>query len=177
MSFLWLMPLRYLLFCPPQPAQRIRQDRAAVFTIVSAGTVLKLVIVAGKLQRERHVLIRQRPTAVLVIEIAGAVLQKHTDWLHRFGFANQRRINVAAPDICKAANLAEHFSERFGPLPCNGKRTDAARTHSTDGAHFRVVGEFVLLADFRQNFLQQELGVLIAERVVLEAAVVALPRI
>src|ERR1022692_3485964 len=59
----------------PQPAHGIGQDRAAVFAVVTAVAELEAVVVVHMLERRRHRLIGERPTAVQVVEIAGAVLQ------------------------------------------------------------------------------------------------------
>ena len=85
--------------------------------------------------------------------------------------ADQRGIDVAAPDVGEAADVAEHLAEGVGPLPGHGERADAAGRNPADRPASRLVRQLVLLADLRQDLLQQEPGVLVAERVVLEAAV------
>src|SRR4051812_46313236 len=64
--------LLLLLFVAPQPAQRVRQDGAAVLAVVAAVAVDELVVVLHVLQRRRHLLVGQRPVAVFVVQVAAA---------------------------------------------------------------------------------------------------------
>ena len=43
-------------------------------------------------------------------------------------------VETLAADIDEAADMAEHFAERVGPLPGGGKCTDAAAADTADGA-------------------------------------------
>src|SRR5437868_4819303 len=81
----------------PQPTKRLRQDRAAVLAVVPAVAVLETVIVLGKFQGGSHLLVRQRPIAVRVIQIARSILHEDADWL-RLGLADQGRVDVPSPD-------------------------------------------------------------------------------
>ena len=160
----------------PQPAERVGQDRPAVLAAVLAGAADELVVVVFEFQGRRHLLIGQPPVAELVVQIVAAVLKKDADRLVGRG-ADQRRIDVAAADVGEAADVAEHLAESVGPLPGDGERADAARGDAANRPALGVVGQLVLLADLRQDLLQQEPGVLVAERVVLEAAVAGLLRV
>src|SRR2546423_2645107 len=71
----WLFPI-----ITPKPAQRIRKDCAAMFSIVTAIAKLEFVIVAGEFQRGGHFLVRQRPIAMEVIEVIRSILEKNADW-------------------------------------------------------------------------------------------------
>src|SRR5699024_8152949 len=53
----------------PEPAERIGQDRAAVNTAMAAFAEFELVVVLGKLQCRGHLLIRERPVTVQIVEI------------------------------------------------------------------------------------------------------------
>src|SRR5262245_49263312 len=68
-----------VLVRPPQPAERLGQDGATMFAIVLAVAVLELVVVLGPFQGGSHLLVGQRPVAVEVVQVIGAVLQKDTD--------------------------------------------------------------------------------------------------
>src|SRR5438552_382101 len=71
-----LLLTRCLRRLPPQPFQRLRQNRAAVFAVVRAITIDELVIVLLKLERQGHLLVSERPVAEQVVEVAGAVLEE-----------------------------------------------------------------------------------------------------
>src|SRR5262245_21890966 len=89
---------------PPQPAQRIRQDRPAVLAIVPLRAHLVLVVVFLEFQRQSHLLVGQRPVAVLVIQVFLASLEENADRFRR-GLANSTRIDVAAANIREAADV------------------------------------------------------------------------
>src|SRR5205823_6574046 len=78
-----------------------------------------------------------------------------------------------AANVGEAANVAEHFAEFIGPLPRDGPGADTPRADTANGPAVRVFGEVQFLADFRQDFFEQEAGVLIAQRIVFEAAIAA----
>src|SRR5262249_33462248 len=150
------------LFSAPEPAQRIGQDRAAMLAVMAAVAVLKFVIVLGKLQSERHLLIGEWPVAVLVIQIGGAGLEEEPDRLWALlGFAHKCRIDIAAADIGEAADMAQHLAEQVGPLPSDRESADAAGADAADSPAGSILAQFVLLADLRQDFLFQEPRVLI----------------
>src|SRR5688572_3615883 len=52
-------------------------------------------------------------------------------------------------------------------MPCDGERADGATARAADSATRRVVGQPILLPHFRQQFFDQEAGVLVVDRVVL----------
>src|SRR5437773_12280195 len=111
----------------PKPAQRIGQNRAAVFGIVALGAELELVVVSHELERGGHFLVRQWPVAVQVVEVLRAVLQENPYRL-LFSFANQRWIDVASADVSETADRAEHFAKFIRPFPGDRPRADAAGT-------------------------------------------------
>src|SRR5207244_1494737 len=120
---------------PPQPAQRIGQDRAAVFGVVAFAAELELVVVTHEFQRGGHLLIRQRPVSMKIVEVVRAVLQKDADRF-LFGFSDQRLVVVAAANVREAADRAEHFAEFVRTLPRHGPRANAAGTNAGDRAAF-----------------------------------------
>jgi len=69
----------FWLVVSPEPAQRIGQDGAAVVGAVEAVTTDELVVVAREGQRLRQRLVRQRPVAVVVVQIVLAILQEDAD--------------------------------------------------------------------------------------------------
>ena len=143
-----------------------------MFTGVAAVAEDGLIVVAGELQRGGHLLGGDEPVAELVIEIVGAILHEHADRLGvAFGLADHEWVIVAAADVVEAADMAEDFAKSIGPIPGDGEGADAAGADAADGATFRVVGELIGFADFRENLFDQETGVLIGERVVFEAAI------
>src|SRR5262249_14185374 len=148
------------------------QDRAAVLAIVPAVAVNELVFIPRELQSGRHLLIGQRPVAMLVVQVVGAVLEEDTDRLP-LRLANDARIYVPAADVNEAADVAEHFAEQVRPFPGYCERTDAAGADAANRPPGGVRPQVVVLAYLGQDFLFQEPRVLVGERVVLEAAVPA----
>src|SRR5262245_19489796 len=83
------------LVVPPQPAQRIGQNRSTVAIVVISTTHHEFVVISGKLEGSIHLPVDQRPVAVSVVEIILSILKKNPDRF--FGrFANEGRVIVAA---------------------------------------------------------------------------------
>ena len=74
-------------------------------------------------------------------------------------------------DIRVAPHVRQHLAERVGPLPRGGERADRSRADPPNDAVDGVGGQFQLAAHFRQQFFEEEAGILIAESVVFEAAI------
>src|SRR5581483_2253961 len=153
--------IRLRLIVPPQPAQRIRQYRPSVPVAVKAVPPLEFVIVTGKRERLRHLLIRERPVTVRVIQIVRAVLQKHADRFRRLRLADERRVVVAAfaqrravGDVREAADPREYFAEFVRALPRDGEGADAAAADARNRAARRVVAQLYGLLHFRQNLFE-----------------------
>src|ERR1700749_4778204 len=79
---------------------------------------------------------------------------------------------MSAPDVGEAAAVADDFAKSVGTFPGDGESANAARTHATDSVTCRVTGNVAASSDLRQQFIDQKTGILIAKRVVFEAAVV-----
>ena len=137
----------------PKPPERFGQNRSAVFAVVAFGAHDKLVIVPEKLECCRHLFIRQRPVSVQVVEVVLTFLQEDSNGF-AFGFSNQRRIDMAAADICKTSHMAEHLAELVGPFPGNRPRTDPAGTDAANCSAFGIIRQVVLFANKRQDFFQ-----------------------
>src|SRR5207248_3840303 len=116
---------------PPQPAQRFGQDSATVLAGVALGAEVELVIVALELQRQGHLLVRQRPVAMFVVEVLRPRLQEDANRLLR-RLANLAWVDVAAADIREAADMRQHLAEHLRPLPGHGERADAAAADPAD---------------------------------------------
>ena len=84
-----------------------------MFSGVRAITHYELIIIVLKLQRGRHLLIRERPVPVLIIQIARSVLQEYPN---RFPFclADHRLIIMPSANIHEAPNMTEHFAGAGG---------------------------------------------------------------
>src|SRR5688572_9302199 len=87
-------PVSLLRPVAPEPAERIGKDGPAVLPRVTALAEHKGVIVAHELERRRHVLLRERPVTMQVVEIVAAILQEHAERLGGFSLPDQRRVNV-----------------------------------------------------------------------------------
>src|SRR6476620_10513866 len=153
--------LRIPLVPPPQPAQRVRQDRAAVTIAVEALPDLEAVVVPRKRQRFREGLVGERPVAVRVVQIVRAILQEHADRLAR-GLAYERLVVVSAfpyglsaRDVREASAPREHLAELVRPFPRDGERADAAAAGARDRAARGVVPKLQGLLDFREDLLEQ----------------------
>ncbi len=175
-SSLALLRRRPRLVVPPEPAERVRQDGAAVAVAVEAVAVDELVIVVGELEGLGHLLVGQRPVAVIVVQVVAAVLEEGADRLLR-RLADQGLVVVAAlapgraaGDVREAADPREHLAELVRPLPGDGPGADPAAADPGDGAALGVVAELHRLLDLREDLLEQEAGVTVGERVVLDAA-------
>ncbi len=162
--------LDFLPASPPEPDERLGQDRAGMFAVVTAITVIQTIVVFGELQRCGHLQIRQRPVAPVAVQVVRPGLQEDADGLARC-LADQRRIDVPAPDVGEAADVAEDFAERVGPLPRRIERADSAGAHPTDRPPRHFVRQPILRADRRKDFFHKEPDVLVAECVVLEAPI------
>ena len=140
-----------------------------MIAVVAAVAELEPVVVAFELQRCGHFLIGERPTAVQVVEVIRSVLQEDSQRL-LFLLANQRWIDVPAPNVREAADVAEHLAKLIGPLPRDRERADAARTDTADRALVGIVGQIerMFLHGERQELVEQEPSVLVAQRVVFK---------
>lgn len=145
-----------------------------MFSTMAAIAKNEAMIVAGELQGGSHLLIGQRPVAMEVVEIGGAILQEDAQ---RFGlllgFPDQGGVDIAAADIRKTADVADDFAEFIRPLPGNGESADAAGGVSADGPAIGVSGDVQPLRGDGEQFFQQKAGVEIAEGVVLVGAIAA----
>src|SRR4051794_27463116 len=65
----------------PEPAERVGQDGAAVSVAVETLAVDEPVVVPRELQGLGHLLVGQRPVAVGIVEVVGAILQEDADRL------------------------------------------------------------------------------------------------
>src|SRR5207249_789497 len=68
---------------PPEPAERIGQDSAAMSVAVKAVAEDEVAVVSLIAQRRRHAQIGERPVAMLVVQVVLAVLQEDADRLVR----------------------------------------------------------------------------------------------
>src|SRR5688572_13700352 len=82
----------------PQPAQGIRQDRAAVLAIVFSVPAHELVVIAAVTQCSRHLEIGKPPVPIFVIQVSLAILQKDPQRPQSF-LADARRVDVPATDV------------------------------------------------------------------------------
>ena len=167
------------LVVAPEPAERVGQDGAAVLVAVEALAEDEFVVVPGERERLGHLLVGQGPVAVVVVEVVGAVLEEDADRLLG-GLADQGLVVVApfapglaAGDVGEAADPREDLAELVRPLPGDGPGADAAAADAGDGAAVGVVAELDRLLDLGQDLLEQEPGVLVGERVVLDAPLAA----
>ena len=124
-----------------------------MLAVVGAFTEHELVIVTGELERGRHVLIRERPVAELIVEIIATILKEDAQGL-LLRLANHGGIHIAATNVGEGTDVADHLAEGFGMLPGDGESADAAGTAAGDGALLGISGEVVALTP-TQLLLQQ----------------------
>ena len=70
----------------------------------------ELVVVAGKLQGRSHLLIREGPVSMQVVEVILTVLEEYPD---RFGIclANQGRVDMTSSDVRETPDVADHLAK------------------------------------------------------------------
>jgi hypothetical protein len=86
---------------------------------------------------------------------------------------DQGRADLASPEVRVGPDEGEDAAEGVRPVPGHREGADAAGGRAADRPEIRVGGQVQALADLGQELLQQEPGIAVAERVVLEAPVVA----
>jgi hypothetical protein len=155
---------------PPQPAKRVGQDGSSVYAAMGPFAENELVVVTGEFQRGRHLLVGQGPVAMFVVQVVGSPLKKDANRLRR-RLANQGGIDMAATNVHKAADVAEHFAKGVGTLPGDRPGTNPAGTDPGNGPAIRIAGQPVLLADLRQDLFQEKSGVLIRQRVLFKSSI------
>ena len=134
-------------------------------------------LVAGEDQGPLHLLVGHPPVAAVDVQVGAAVLEEDADRL-RLVLADQRRIDVPAAQADVGADRAEDAAERVGPLPGRGERGDRPAAGPGDAAVVAVAREpdrppvgGLLRLDLGQELLEQEPGVVVAQPVVLVAAI------
>src|SRR5262249_48773235 len=112
-------------------------------------------------------------------QVLRAVLEEDTQRLGLI-FADERGIDVAAAQAHVGADGAEDPAERVGTLPRRSEGTDGTAAGARDRAIIRVLRESdrpavggVLLLDLGEQLVDEEPRVVVAEAVVLVAAVEA----
>src|ERR1051326_2417601 len=116
----------------PEPAQRVGQNRRAVFAVVAFGANYQFVVVIGIAQGGAKFVI------AVDVDILQAVLEKNAQRLG-LHFSYQRRINVVAAQVGKSTNEAEHAMEDVRPRPGSVERRVASGTRAGDGAIIGIV--------------------------------------
>lgn len=130
----------------------------------------EFVVVIQVLQGGGHLLVAERPVAVGIVEISPAILQPEAEGF-ALGGADQVGVGVAAADVGERSDGGEDLAELVGALPGDGEGADAAAAGSADRALVGVAGQGLDAGDRRENFFEQEAGVLIAQSVILKAAI------
>src|SRR5437764_5308249 len=162
--------LTRIILIAPKPAQGIGKSRSAMFSVVAAIAKFELVVVSGKFERRSHLLIRQRPTPMQVIQIIRAILQKYANRLFRRP-PNERGIIVSTANVREAADMAQHSVERVRPLPRNGPGANSARTNAANRPAFGIFRDAITLLHRWQNFFHEKPRVEIPQRIVLVAPI------
>ena len=139
-------------------------------------------LVACELHGREHLLVGEKPVSAGAVGVVAAVLQKHAECFC-FIFADQDRVVVAAALIDKSADAAEHTAELLGPFPCRGEGADRTAAAAGDAAVVALVGETdrapvagFLFFHLGQQFFENETHIIVAETVILIAAIVAVER-
>ncbi len=105
-----------------------------------------------------------------IVYIVGAFLQMNANRL-LFGLADQGGVNMSATYIGETANVTAYFSKIVRPFPGNSPGTNAARTGTRNGSPFRVIGQSVRLGNFREDFFDQEPGIIVTKCIVFDTAI------
>ena len=67
--------------------------------------------------------------------------------------------------------MTDHFTKEIRTFPRRREGTNSARAHATNRAQVGIVGEAVILAHFREDFLLQEGHIVRAQRIVFHRAI------
>ena len=141
-----------------------------VLQVVAARAHLEAVVVAGEHERRVHLEVGQRPVPLREVDVVLAVLEEDADRLRvAAGTANQVRVLRTAQVPRVAADVADDLAEGVGALPGDGEGRQSAVAHAGDRPARRVIRQVVVLADLREDLLQQEAGVGVGDRRVLDA--------
>src|SRR2546423_11456133 len=125
----------FSMIAAAHPALRVGQGCPAMFSVVAAIAEFELIVIPCKFQRSGHLLVRERPTAVQVIQIIRAILQKNANRL-LWRSPNDRGINVSTANIREAADVAQDFAKRICPFPSNSPGANSARTNAANRPTF-----------------------------------------
>lgn len=110
----------------------------AIVATVAEG---KLIVVAHEFQRGGHLLIRQRPVPMQVIEVVGPILQEDADRL-LLGLADDAGVGIATTNVRETADVAEDFAEQVWPFPSHGEGTNSTTADAADGPLGGITAEF-----------------------------------
>ena len=164
---------------PPEPSQRIGQNRADVGVAVESLPLLESVVVSGERQRARERLVREPPAAMLVVQVVRAVLHEDADRLpgrlpyHRRVIVPAFAQRLARLDIREAADSGQDLAELVRTLPGDRERRDRPAALAGDGSPCGIAAKSDRFFHLGKDLFEKKARVLIGERVVLEAAVVA----
>ena len=138
------------------------------------------MVVTGVGQGALHGLVGHPPIAAVDIVIVGAVLEENAESF-RLGLADEARIAVAAAETDVGADDAEDAGKFRGTFPRRGEGGDGPAAGAADGAvvaGFRETDRAAvgggLGFDGREDFLEEETRVGVAEAVEFVAAVKAI---
>ena len=157
----------------PNPAEGVGKKSAPVLDAVASVGGDEFVIVFGEGEGLGHLLVREPPIAVGVVEVVASVLKPDPKGAFLF-LADECGIDVTAADIGEAADVADDIAEEVGPLPGDGEGADAAGTSSTDDTAFGVFCEGEIFTNFGEDFGLKHAGVGLVEGVVFDTAVAGL---
>lgn len=135
----------------------------------------ELEVVVHVTQGGCHLLIAEWPVAMGVVEVISAVLQPDAKGFG-FGGADEVRVGVATADVGEGADSRKDSAELVWALPSGGEGADTAAAGTAEGALGWIAGQWLDLSDCREDFFDQEAGVVAAQSVIFEAAVVGSPR-
>src|SRR5205823_2888272 len=88
-------------------------------------------------------------------------------------FTNERRIIMAAANICETSNRRKNFAKLIGPFPRDRERANPARTRSASRAQFRIARDRqrILVRHERNRLLDQKLRIRAAERIIFKTSI------
>lgn len=147
--------------------------------VIAVGSFREAIfhLVAFGFQGIDHGDVLQVPVALWVVGIwivVKGVLNKNADRF-LFAFEDSLRVNVAPANVREAADATDHFAKLIGAFPGDVERANGAAAESANGAAFGIFCEVIFPANFGKDFVEEEFGVFVAERIVFDAAVVGIP--
>ena len=155
----WRFPGRWFRGRLEGPFQSRGQQRSPRRPTVASARQLEMIFITRPTQRRCHILIREGPVAVHVIQIRLSLLHPDPDWFRGLPAApDHRGIGKSAPDIRVAPYVGYHISKKIRPLPRQGERRNGTTAHAAHRPARWICPQVHFFPDFWKDFSHQKFG-------------------